>query len=298
MTGNIDFQSLLDFTGLSAWEQFIWDNAPALAAALAGLFLVPFVLGYLPGLGFPGSKAFLKPDTFQDLELVERRELNHNTRWFRFALPHPEQPVGLPVGQHISLRVFGEDGKEISRPYTPVSGEDQLGFVDFVIKIYPKGEMTPLLDALKVGDKVGFRGPKGRMEYRRNMKRAIGMIAGGTGITPMYQVAKAALADPHDNTVMSLIFANVTAGDILLRDELDELAAAHPDRLSVFYVLNECPPGWTGGSGFVSEAMIRERLPAPADDVAVWRCGPPAMNAAVRRHLDAVGYPRDAQFQF
>jgi len=106
----------------------------------------------------------------------------------RFGLPDPDTPVGLPVGQHISLRLHNSEGKEVVRPYTPVSGEDQLGSVDFVIKVYPTGEMTPLLGRLKLGDKVGFRGPKGRMEYKPNMKRAIGMIAGGTGITPMYQV--------------------------------------------------------------------------------------------------------------
>lgn len=41
---------------------------------------------------------------------------------------------------------------------------------------------------LKVGDSVGIRGPKGNFAYTRNMVRAIGMIAGGTGITPMLQV--------------------------------------------------------------------------------------------------------------
>lgn len=56
------------------------------------------------------------------------------------------------------------------------------------------------------------------------MKRGCaGMIAGGTGITPMYQVAKALLTDPAETTSISLIYANVTEDDILLRKELDEL---------------------------------------------------------------------------
>lgn len=43
----------------------------------------------------------------------------------------------------------------------------------------------------------------------------------------MYQVAKALLNDPHEHTTLSLIYANMTVDDILLRDELDELTLTH-----------------------------------------------------------------------
>lgn len=51
-----------------------------------------------------------------------------------------------------------------------------------------------------------------------------GMIAGGTGITPMYQVASALLGDPNEYTSISLIYANLTEDDILIKKELDELS--------------------------------------------------------------------------
>lgn len=37
---------------------------------------------------------------------------------------------------------------------------------------------------------MAVRGPKGNFNYTPNMCREIGMIAGGTGITPMLQVKK------------------------------------------------------------------------------------------------------------
>lgn len=52
-------------------------------------------------------------------------------------------------------------------------------------------------------------------------------IAGGSGITPMYQVAQEILRNPEDKTQVSLIFANQTEQDIILRKELDDLAAKH-----------------------------------------------------------------------
>lgn len=60
-----------------------------------------------------------------------------------------------------------------------------------------------------------------------------GMIAGGSGITPMYQVAQAILRDPHDATKISLIYANVAEEDILLRKEFDAWSQDHSGRFKV-----------------------------------------------------------------
>ena len=49
-------------------------------------------------------------------------------------------------------------------------------------KVYPDGSFSPNLDKLKVGDSVLAKGPKGRFDYRRNMKRHIGascLLGGG-----------------------------------------------------------------------------------------------------------------------
>jgi len=56
------------------------------------------------------------------------------------------------------------------------------------LQIYPTGAMSQHVDKLEIGDYMEMRGPKGRMTYKPNMKKNIGMIAGGSGITPMLQV--------------------------------------------------------------------------------------------------------------
>ena len=50
--------------------------------------------------------------------------------------------------------------------------------------------------------------------------KQISMIAGGTGITPMYQVIKAVLKNPDDDTQLSLLYANQSPDDILLFEHL------------------------------------------------------------------------------
>lgn len=146
--------------------------ALGLILALLAAVALPLLLARGSGSGKP--KTFLDPSKFQPLPLVERVELNYNTRRYRFALPHPKMALGLPVGQHITFLARDEEGKDVFRPYTPTSDNDQLGFVDFVVKIYPGGKMGAALERLRIGDTLLIKGPRGRFKYTPNMKRAIG----------------------------------------------------------------------------------------------------------------------------
>jgi cytochrome-b5 reductase len=110
-------------------------------------------------------------------------------------------------------------------------------------------------------------------QYTPGLTGGLGMIAGGSGITPMYQIINAVLKNPADRTALSLIYANVNPEDILMKTELDALARAHADRFKLYYVLNNPPAGWTGGVGFVSKDHIHEHLPASTHDAKILLCG-------------------------
>jgi cytochrome-b5 reductase len=88
--------------------------------------------------------------------------------------------------------------------------------------------------------------------------RRLGMIAGGTGLSPMLQVIRAIADDPEDGTSVHLIFANQTETDIFMRSALEDLPK---DRFHLWYTLDRPPPGWTHGSGFINADMCREHLP-------------------------------------
>jgi len=142
-----------------------------------------------------------------------------------------------------------------------------------VVQSYEKGNISRYISLLKIGDNIRVKGPKGQFNYAPTLSREIGMIAGGTGITPMLQIIRAALKNPHDRTKLSLIYANVNYEDILLKKELDELADKYPTRFNVFYVLNNPPTGWTDGVGFVSKEQIETHLPASYEDIKILLCG-------------------------
>lgn len=67
--------------------------------------------------------------------------------------------------------------------------------------------------------------------------------AGGSGITPMLQLIKHVLSDPCDRTQLELLFANKSEEDIMLRDQLEQLAAKHPKQLKIWYTVDKAPPG-------------------------------------------------------
>ena len=133
------------------------------------------------------------------------------------------------------------------------------GYVDFVIKIYRKnvhprfpdgGVMTQYLETLNLGDVVPMEGPRGRLTYQGNgifelnkkrvIKRRIGHVAGGTGITPCYQVIQAALKN-QDGTHHSLIFGNRSVDDILLKEELQSFEKNYSERFKLFFTVDIKP---------------------------------------------------------
>lgn len=78
--------------------------------------------------------------------------------------------------------------KEIVRSYTPLTGDEVRGYFELLVKSYPQGNISQHFASLKIGQQIRVRGPKGAFMYSPNMVRRLGMIAGGTGITPMMQV--------------------------------------------------------------------------------------------------------------
>lgn len=261
------------------------------------------------------ERKVLNPKDFQKFELKEKTVISHNTAMFvsellliesyltlssyRFALPRPQDVLGLPIGQHISLaaEIPGAKQNPVMRSYTPISSDVEPGYFDLLIKSYPTGNISKVVANLRIGETMKVKGPKGAMVYKPNLVRRFGMIAGGTGITPMLQIIKAISRGraSGDNTEVDLIFANVNPEDILLKEDLDGLVANDP-KIRVYYVLNNPSDGWKGGVGFVTAEMIKERLPAPAKDIKILLCGPPPMIAAMKKATASLGYDEAGKY--
>ncbi|KAJ2384045.1 NADH-cytochrome b5 reductase [Coemansia sp. RSA 2559] len=256
------------------------------------------------GKKLSSAAAVLHATDYRKFKLVKKTQVSPNTARYRFELPAPHAVLGLPIGRHIQLMAV-VDGKEVARSYTPTSTDNDKGFFELVVKTYPTGVLSSYLDKMSIGEMINVRGPRGAFAYMPNMVRSIGMVAGGTGITPMYQIIQHILDNPEDKTHVSVLFANVNEDDILLKQELDKWAAEH-ENFDVHYVLNNPPGEWIGSVGFVTKDMLQKHMPAPADDIKILLCGPPPMVKAMSGCLGELGYmppniiskPVDQVFKF
>ncbi|KAJ3113528.1 hypothetical protein HDU96_003310 [Phlyctochytrium bullatum] len=260
----------------------------------------------------------LDPDTFLPFRLLSVDPLTPNTSRFRFALPEGATELGMPTASCVVTKVVKGTKKDgttpnvVVRAYTPVEdpGEGRTGTFDLVVKRYPTGVVSSYIHSLKPGDQLEIKGPIMKYPYKPNKEGHVGLIAGGSGLTPMLQIIQRVLSNPEDKTKVTFLFANVTEEDIIMRDYLDGLAKKHPKQFKVYYALSSPPPKWTQGSGFVSEKMIQDLMPKPGAG-KVFVCGPEPMMAHVSGSkakdytqgevgglLKKLGYSKDDVFKF
>lgn len=111
-------------------------NVPVIALALAAFAILFSLLLPSDGEKKKSNPVALDPEEWRAFPLTDIQVISHDVKRFRFSLPSTNHRLGLPIGQHISLKYTDTDGKEVQRSYTPTSSDDDLGFVDFVVKVY------------------------------------------------------------------------------------------------------------------------------------------------------------------
>lgn len=227
------------------------------------------------------------PKEFRPFEIKKITDVSRNTKVFTVALPTKDSRMGAETASCVMVKGGKDkDGKDIARPYTPITLDAKKGSFELLVKAYPEGNVSKYLHGLNVGDQIEVKGPFTKLKYEVNMKKTIGMVAGGTGITPMLQVIQEALSHHDDNTQMTLIFANQSEQDILLKSLLDELAILYPTRFKVVYCC-DAPADKDafikagGHVGYVNEDLLRKYLAPASDDAMVLVCGPPGFMNAV-----------------
>ncbi|KAI2626073.1 ferredoxin reductase-like protein [Hypomontagnella submonticulosa] len=261
----------------------------------------------------PPKKAFLGGDQgFISLLLKDVQVVNHNTKKFIFHLPEDDMVSGMAVASALLTKYQYEGEKPVVRPYTPTSDEDTKGCIELVVKKYPNGPMSTHLHDMVPGQRLDFKGPLPKYPWSANKHDHIALIAGGTGITPMYQLCRAIFKNPDDKTKVTLVFGNVSEEDILLKREFAELENTYPNRFRAFYVLDNPPKEWTGGKGFITKELLKTVLPEPKNEnIKVFVCGPPGLYKAVSGTkvsptdqgelsgiLKELGYSKDQVYKF
>jgi len=226
------------------------------------------------------------PPTF-DVRLARARMLSPSVRELAFERTDGAT-FAFQAGQWVSLVLPLAEG-EARRAYSIASPPSGTPGFEIAVTHVSGGPGSTYLHELPIGSPVRVIGPQGFFT------RALGQggapagppslfVGTGTGVTPLRSMIRDAL-DHGDAAPMDLIFGVRREEDRLYVEELDALAARHPN-FRVFYSLSRAAPGWAGRVGYVQthvEALWRE-LEARSGGAAphLYVCGLERMVGAVR----------------
>jgi len=169
-----------------------------------------------------------------------------------------------------------------------------------MVKQYPNGKASTYLHSLKPGDSLYFLTPVS-LGYRwtPNQHPSITLIAGGAGITPIYQLAQGILDNPADKTKITLVFGVNSDADVLMRKEFQDFEGRFPRRFKAVYTVSNPTEGSPFRKGYVTKELLEEIGVGAEKDTKVFVCGPPAMEKALvgaRKQggvLEQLGFTKD-----
>lgn len=228
----------------------------------------------------------------QGYPVLSVARLTHNTVAVTFDTTPPpgaEGParLGLVPGGHISIR----SDKGFSRSYTPYIVDN--GSFTVMVKIYPKGRVSPYLGSVRSGDFVITSAPIEPQFSVVGLKAStLILVGGGTGIAPIYSMAEHIVRRQGNTTVVHVFGCFRNEDEVLLGIELCELREQFPDTMQVCFVfsqpLQHASASFQGvlalHGRFGSNNVLRH-LPSPAAIVPamsyVVACGPPGFGITI-----------------
>jgi CDP-4-dehydro-6-deoxyglucose reductase len=218
------------------------------------------------------------------VRLASGRLLTPNVRELRFERADG-QPMTHRPGQWINLAIQLPEGGELLRAYSIASPPDGSPRFELAVTRVADGPGSKFLHDLAPGAEVLALGPHGFFTREPPEGAPALFVATGTGLTPLRSMVRAALAAGAREPLWLLVGVRHEP-DMLYRDELEALAAAHPN-LRVWFSLSRPPPGWGGLSGYVQEHVpeLWRRLAeegGAGSDPHLYVCGLERMVSVVR----------------
>jgi len=182
-------------------------------------------------------------------------------------------------GQCAMLSIFGRGESMISIASSPLL-KDYKQF-----SIMRMGRVTSVFHDLKIGDRIGIRGPYGNKFPLDDWKgRDLVFIGGGVGLAPIWPVIQTAVARREEFGKITVFYGARTSSDIMYKEDFEKLRSSADVQLSV-----DAPEeGWQGYTGFVP-ANLMDKAPS-ADNAMAITCGPPIMIKFVIQNLQKLGF--------
>jgi ferredoxin-NADP reductase len=198
-------------------------------------------------------------------------------------------PGHLP-GQHVDVRLTGEDGYQAQRLYS-IASAPESPLVSLTVERIEEGEVSPyFVGEARAGDRFEVRGPiGGHFVWTADRGGPLLLIAGGSGVVPLMAMLRHRAA-AGSRVKATLLYSSRRLADVIYREELERLAA-DGDGLRVVHTLTrEQPPGWTGLARRIDRAMLEDVGFAARERPQAFVCGPGGLVETAGQLLVELGH--------
>jgi len=142
-------------------------------------------------------------------------------------------PSAKHSGQHLVVRDQLEDGQPVTRQYSILSRATTTGSFSLLIKVYPLGKMSSVVQDWAVGSRISARGPFGEPPVSLNKETRVVMFCQGTGIVPFMPMLQD-LLEEETETIVTLVYSSSSPEELLLLPNLNELCGFWNFHLRIF----------------------------------------------------------------
>lgn len=162
----------------------------------------------------------------------------------------PDNTVHYKPGQFLTL-IFEINGEKVRRSYSLCSTENIDANLAVTVKKVQGGLVSNFIaNTIRQGSDIEIMAPAGNFVFdpEPTSARDIVLIGGGSGITPLMSILKAALYhEPLANVY--LIYGNRNEKSVIFRNKLDQLQKEHGERFNVNHVLSQPQEAPVKGKG-------------------------------------------------
>jgi NAD(P)H-flavin reductase len=234
-----------------------------------------------------------KPSTIEkdiylpQLAAIEKRRLMNATEMY-LRLKMDEGPLDYVPGQFVEVSVPGVG----ESPITVSSSPTQKEYFELVVRRI--GNVTIAIHRLRIGDKVGIRGPYGNGAYpvEEAKGRNLVFICGGIGLVPQRSFVNYVLDNRDDYGEITVLLGTKCMAQRFFQSELD--GWSHREDIHFMETVDEADDCWQGNVGVVTTLI--PKIERELTSALVFICGPPVMYKFVLLALNEAKVPRENIF--
>jgi NAD(P)H-flavin reductase len=228
------------------------------------------------------------PYQSQPAKIIDISAQTDNIKLFRFEFEKKilASNFNFKPGQFVELSIpgFGES------PFAPCSAP---GTKYLELCIRNTGKLTEKLHALKIGDKVGIRGPYGqgwpvqvqssKFKVQSSDKKNLLIVVGGLGLIPLRTLILGKDKFLGKDAKIQIFYGTRLPQEMLFRYEYNRWRAKG---VKINLTVDKKCPDWVGCVGLVPTLLDQSPL---IENAKVFLCGPPVMYKSVLEKLKEKG---------